>query len=69
MGADGSSFVIEVDFNDSYKWISHWVTEDKNLIESVNKIGSIIEASWIDSYIKKEMKGEDFTGPYIIIRK
>ena len=57
MGMDGSSLVIEVDFNDSYKWISHWSADDKNLLESVNKINEIVAASWINSYIKNSGEG------------
>jgi hypothetical protein len=57
MGADGVSLVIEVDINDSYKWICHWSADDKNLLDSILKLGDIVAASWINSYVQQTGEG------------
>ncbi len=48
VGADGSSVFIEVDIDGSYLWKSHWMTEDLNFINTMNKIGEILRPYGID---------------------
>jgi hypothetical protein len=57
VGADGSSLVIEVDINDSYKWICHWSADDKNLLDSIRKLNDIVAASWIYAYVQQTGEG------------
>lgn len=53
IGADGSSYIIEVDVNDTYLWKIHWATDDPNLINTIFKINSICSAAWIESYARQ----------------